>query len=122
MDIASLVSHLQAASSSIIGVFVLTAVGDDALDLLVYVRTAKKRPGVQELLGVVVQDVGTKAFAAVALTGFIAGIATGNDPLHAGLAAAAVAAGVSTLAIKADFSAKLAKAFPSLFGSPTPTP
>lgn len=112
MDLTSIVAHIQNALGPVLWVFTLLAVGDDALDLLFYVKTTKARITAQALLAVFVQDVGTRAFASVFAVGLVAAVATGSDPLHAGLGAAALAAGASTILLKNDFQAKLAKAFP----------
>lgn len=112
MDLSQIVSNVQNALGPVLWFFTLFAVGDDALDLFLYVRTAKAKITAQALLAVFVQDVGTRAFASVFAVGLVAAIAAGSDPLHAGLGAAALAAGASTILLKNDFQAKLAKAFP----------
>ena len=112
MDLTSIVSNVQSALGPILYAFTLFAVGDDALDLFLYVRTAKAKITPAAIAAVFVQDVGTRAFAGVFVVGLIAALAAGSDPVHAGLGAAALAAGVSTIALKNDFQAKLAKAFP----------
>lgn len=118
MDIAAILSHVSAAANTILGMFTLIAIGDDALDVLLYVRKSPtNKVTAQAILAVILQDVGTRAFLSVFTVGLIAGVASGGDPLHAGLAAAAVAAGVSTVALKSDFQTKLAKAFPDFAGS-----
>lgn len=111
-----IVNHIQNALGPILFAFALFAIGDDALDLLLYVRAAKQKITIPAVLAVLAQDVGTRAFAAVFVVGLVAAFAAGSNPLDAGLAAAALAAGASTIVLKNDFQAKLLSAFPQFEG------